>query len=84
LVPMYIYKKLEKVLEEVKLAEKKDFIWKVCKYWSLKREERRGAALLKRLHLEVRLGAGYERRDIELTCVFSLGRLAVALSNKLI
>ncbi|KAJ3160640.1 nuA3 HAT complex component nto1 [Geranomyces michiganensis] len=30
----------------------KDFIILVCKYWSLKRESRRGAPLLKRLHLE--------------------------------
>ncbi|KND03610.1 uncharacterized protein SPPG_01085 [Spizellomyces punctatus DAOM BR117] len=30
----------------------KDFIIRLCKYWSLKRESRRGAPLLKRLHLE--------------------------------
>ena len=31
----------------------REFVVGVCRYWSLKRESRRGALLLKRLHLEV-------------------------------
>jgi NuA3 HAT complex component NTO1 len=36
-------------------TKKKDLVEKVGRYWSLKREARRGAPLLKRLHLEVSL-----------------------------
>jgi NuA3 HAT complex component NTO1 len=38
---------------KVSVRKKRDFVLSVCKYWSLKREARRGAPLLKRLHLEV-------------------------------
>lgn len=34
------------------MRKRNDFVILVCKYWSLKREGRRGAPLLKRLHLE--------------------------------
>ncbi|CAG8596661.1 13202_t:CDS:10 [Dentiscutata erythropus] len=34
------------------LRKKQELIATICKYWSLKRESRRGAPLLKRLHLE--------------------------------
>lgn len=34
------------------LRKKDAFLHMLCRYWSLKREARRGAPLLKRLHLE--------------------------------
>lgn len=34
------------------IRKKADFVLMMCRYWSLKREARRGAPLLKRLHLE--------------------------------
>lgn len=40
-------------------GRKRDLVDRIGRYWSLKREARRGAPLLKRLHLEVR-GAAYE------------------------
>lgn len=53
LVPNYIFTRLVEYLGKIKLARKPAFVGLVCKYWSLKRESRRGAPLLKRLHLEV-------------------------------
>lgn len=42
-------------IAKIKLAGKKGVVDCVSRYWSLKREARRGAPLLKRIHLEVRL-----------------------------
>lgn len=39
-------------LARIKLKRKRDVCNAVCRYWSLKRESRRGAGFLKRLHLE--------------------------------
>lgn len=53
LVPQYIVDRVMKYIIKVQLRKKTQVILSVCKYWSLKREARRGAPLLKRLHLEV-------------------------------
>ncbi|KAI9095222.1 hypothetical protein DFS34DRAFT_627114 [Phlyctochytrium arcticum] len=60
-IPQYILNRILDTLREEHREQKRkgdferknrDFIIQVCKYWSLKRESRRGAPLLKRLHLE--------------------------------
>jgi hypothetical protein len=53
--PAIIMEKLLPVLSKQKgtMRKKQELIATICKYWSLKRESRRGAPLLKRLHLEV-------------------------------
>lgn len=56
IAPEYIINKLENlkcVRQAPNLRKKSQFITSICRYWSLKRESRRGAPLLKRLHLEV-------------------------------
>ncbi|KZT07202.1 uncharacterized protein LAESUDRAFT_698987 [Laetiporus sulphureus 93-53] len=52
LVPHIIVEHVLQYIGKVNLRAKRDFALLVCKYWSLKREARRGAAFLKRLHLE--------------------------------
>ncbi|KAG8823068.1 nuA3 HAT complex component nto1 [Serendipita sp. 401] len=52
LVPQYIVTKVMTYISKVTLRKKPHVVLSVCKYWSLKREARRGAPLLKRLHLE--------------------------------
>ena len=52
LVPKIIVDRIMQYIGKVTLRQKREFVILVCKHWSLKREARRGAPLLKRLHLE--------------------------------
>lgn len=52
LVPQYIVDKVMNYIIEAEITKKIHVVLSICKYWSLKREARRGAPLLKRLHLE--------------------------------
>ncbi|KAK3831555.1 MAG: PHD-zinc-finger like domain-containing protein, partial [Linnemannia gamsii] len=46
-------------------ASAQSFLYTICKYWSLKRESRRGAPLLKRLHLEPWTASASAHRQTE-------------------
>ncbi|CAE6457053.1 unnamed protein product [Rhizoctonia solani] len=52
LVPSMIVERIMDHIHRINFRKKRPFLLAVCKYWSLKREARRGAPLLKRLHLE--------------------------------
>ncbi|KAF2209661.1 hypothetical protein CERZMDRAFT_46510 [Cercospora zeae-maydis SCOH1-5] len=52
-VPQVVYTTVEASLTRFTIRKKKEFVEKVCRYWTLKREARRGAALLKRLQLQL-------------------------------
>lgn len=52
LVPAIIVGRIVEYTQKVKVRTMNDVIERVCRYWSLKREARRGAPLLKRLYLE--------------------------------
>jgi hypothetical protein len=52
MVPHYIAHRILQGLG-TQVSQRNQFVKQMCKYWALKREMRRGAPLLKRLHLEV-------------------------------
>ncbi|KIY51905.1 hypothetical protein FISHEDRAFT_70399 [Fistulina hepatica ATCC 64428] len=52
LVPALILGRVSHYIGKIPLRKKQEFLEMMCRYWSLKRESRRGAPLLKRLHLE--------------------------------
>jgi NuA3 HAT complex component NTO1 len=53
IVPHLVYTNVEVTLGRWAIRKRKEFVSEACKYWTLKREARRGAALLKRLQLQL-------------------------------
>lgn len=64
-IPEVILKSIEDSLVRFSVQKKKEYVSEICKYWTLKREARRGAALLKRLQLQMDTFSSFEvtRRD---------------------
>lgn len=64
-IPEVIIKSIEDSLVRFTVQKKKEYVSEICKYWTLKREARRGAALLKRLQLQMDTFSSFEvtRRD---------------------
>lgn len=52
-VPAVVYNTVDNALVRFSLRKRKEFLLEACKYWTLKREARKGAALLKRLQLQL-------------------------------
>lgn len=52
-VPAVVFQTVEASLARFTIRKRKEFVEKACRYWTLKREARRGAALLKRLQLQL-------------------------------
>ncbi|KAG8627180.1 hypothetical protein KVT40_004663 [Elsinoe batatas] len=59
-VPAVVFNAVEQSLQRFTLRKRKDFVAEACKYWTLKREARRGAALLKRLQLQLESSSSME------------------------
>ncbi|KAM0787435.1 hypothetical protein ACM66B_003516 [Microbotryomycetes sp. NB124-2] len=64
-VPQYVFDKVSDYVERLKIAKKQEFMNSLCRYWSLKRQQRRGAPLLKRLHLEPWTASGSTQQATE-------------------
>jgi NuA3 HAT complex component NTO1 len=52
-IPKYVFEIVEKSLHRFTIHKRKEYAANACQYWTLKREARRGAALLKRLQLQM-------------------------------
>lgn len=52
-IPQAVYEIVEASIQRFPFRKRKDFLGEACRYWTLKREARRGAALLKRLQLQM-------------------------------
>lgn len=52
-VPAVVFTTVEASLARFNVRKRKEFVEKASRYWTLKREARRGAALLKRLQLQL-------------------------------
>lgn len=65
IIPQAVYDVVEASIQRFSFRKRKDFLGEACRYWTLKREARRGAALLKRLQLQMEAFSSMEltRRD---------------------
>lgn len=52
-IPQAVFEIVEASLQRFTFLKRKEFVSDACRYWTLKREMRRGAALLKRLQLQM-------------------------------
>lgn len=52
-IPQVVFNIVEKSLQRFNIHKRKEYAADACRYWTLKREARRGAALLKRLQLQM-------------------------------
>jgi NuA3 HAT complex component NTO1 len=64
-IPALVYDLVEGSLQRFNIRKRRDWVATACRYWTLKREARRGAALLKRLQLQMETFTSNElaRRD---------------------
>ena len=64
-VPAVLYESVESFLQRFAVRKRKEFAADMCRYWTLKREAKRGAALIKRLQLQMETFSSMEitRRD---------------------
>lgn len=64
-VPQIVANAVEEMVARFNVRKRKEYVAEACKYWTLKREARRGAALLKRLQLQMETFSTSEitRRD---------------------
>ena len=65
IVPQVVVAAVDTALMRFTIRKRKEFVAEACKYWTLKREARRGASLLKRLQLQMETFSTMEitRRD---------------------
>jgi NuA3 HAT complex component NTO1 len=77
-IPHAVFELVELSLQRFNIRKRKDYVAECCRYWTLKRESRRGAALLKRLQMQMDTFTSMEltRRDFASMGPTGLSKLA--------
>ena len=73
-VPAVVYSTVEASLSRFTIRKRKEYLERACKYWTLKREARRGAALLKRLQLQLESFSTMEITRRDFAAMGAIGR----------
>ncbi|KAK6440157.1 hypothetical protein LTR95_003613 [Oleoguttula sp. CCFEE 5521] len=73
-VPAVVYNTVELSLQRFTIRKRKEFVEKASRYWTLKREARRGAALLKRLQLQLETFSSMEITRRNFAAMGAVGR----------
>ena len=74
IIPQLVLNAVESALHRFQFRKRKEFVAEACKYWTLKREARRGAALLKRLQLQMESFATTEITRRNFAAMGAIGR----------
>jgi NuA3 HAT complex component NTO1 len=74
IVPQIVFHNVESTLAKWQLRKRKEFVAEACKYWTLKRESRRGASLIKRLQLQLETFTSMEMTRRDFAAQGSVGR----------
>ncbi len=74
-IPKAVFETVEKSLQRFTIHKRRDYTANACQYWTLKREARRGAALLKRLQLQMETFSSMEITRRNFAGMGSSGRL---------
>jgi NuA3 HAT complex component NTO1 len=78
IIPQAVFEVVEASIQRFAFRKRKDFLSEACRYWTLKREARRGAALLKRLQLQMDGFSSMELTRRDFTSMGANGRARLA------
>ncbi|KAI3336907.1 PHD-finger domain-containing protein [Xylariaceae sp. AK1471] len=73
-IPQAVFDIVEASLQRFNFLKRKEFVSDACRYWTLKREMRRGAALLKRLQLQMEAFSSMELTRRNFAAMGSVGK----------
>ncbi|KAI2642530.1 hypothetical protein GGS21DRAFT_498340 [Xylaria nigripes] len=73
-IPQAVFDIVEASLQRFAFLKRKEFVSDACRYWTLKREMRRGAALLKRLQLQMETFSSMELTRRNFAAMGSTGK----------
>ncbi|PHH84114.1 hypothetical protein CDD83_2447 [Cordyceps sp. RAO-2017] len=78
IIPQAVFDVVEASIQRFPFRKRKDFLSEACRYWTLKREARRGAALLKRLQLQMETFSSMELTRRNFASMGPAGRARLA------